>query len=42
MCNEAKRLVDRAAKLTKMFGEEFSGCSQMTLKALQETFGVVD
>ncbi len=42
MCQKADKLVNRAAKLAKILGEEFSGCSQMTLKALQETFGVVD
>jgi len=42
MCQESGDLPSRAAKLAKYLGEEFSGCSQMTLKALQETFGVVD
>lgn len=36
------KFVSRAAKLAKILGEEFSGCSQVVLKALQETFGVVD
>jgi C_GCAxxG_C_C family probable redox protein len=42
MCQKANDLPGRAAKLAKYLGEEFSGCPQMTLKALQETFGVVD
>ncbi|MCS7136652.1 MAG: C-GCAxxG-C-C family protein [Nitrososphaerota archaeon] len=42
MYQKANRLVNRAAKLAKILGGEFGGCSQMTLKALQETFGVVD
>lgn len=39
---ESDKLVSRAAMLAKILGEEFGGCSQMTLKALQETFGVID
>ncbi|MEM1655343.1 MAG: C-GCAxxG-C-C family protein [Nitrososphaerota archaeon] len=32
----------RAARLARILGEEFHGCAQMTLKALQECFGLVD
>lgn len=35
-------LPERAAKLARILGEEFHGCAQMTLKALQETFGLTD
>ncbi|MEM2910770.1 MAG: C-GCAxxG-C-C family protein [Nitrososphaerota archaeon] len=42
MSQKAGELPTKAARLAKMLGEEFSGCSQMTLKALQETFGAVD
>ncbi|PUA31197.1 MAG: hypothetical protein B9J98_07300 [Candidatus Terraquivivens tikiterensis] len=42
MGRKADNLPRRAARLARILGEEFSGCSQMTLKALQETFGIVD
>ena len=32
----------RAARLAGILGEEFHGCSQITLKALQEVFGLAD
>ncbi|MCS7132173.1 MAG: C-GCAxxG-C-C family protein [Aigarchaeota archaeon] len=32
----------RAARLAGILGEEFHGCAQMTLKALQEVFGLTD
>lgn len=32
----------RAARLAEILGEEFHGCAQMTLKALQETFGLTN
>lgn len=32
----------RAARLARILGEEFHGCAQMTLKALQECFGLAD
>jgi C_GCAxxG_C_C family probable redox protein len=35
-------LPERAARLAKVLGEEFHGCAQMTLKALQEVFGPAD
>ena len=37
-----KDLPERAARLAKILGAEFHGCSQMTLKALQEAFGESD
>jgi len=35
-------LPERAARLAKILGEEFHGCAQMTLKVLQEVFGLTD
>ncbi len=31
-------LPERVARLARVLGEEFHGCAQMTLKALQEVF----
>jgi len=35
-------LPKRAAKLAKFLGEEFHGCAQITLKALQDTLGLTN
>lgn len=35
-------LPKRAARLAEILGKEFHGCAQMTLKALQEVFGLTD
>ena len=35
-------LPSRAARLAGILGEEFHGCAQITLKALQESFGLTD
>lgn len=32
----------RVARLARILGEEFHGCAQVTLKALQECFGLID
>lgn len=32
----------RVARLARILGEEFHGCAQVTLKALQECFGLTD
>ncbi len=35
-------LPKRASELAKVLGEEFHGCAQITLKALQDTLGLTD